>query len=128
MQDKPDFNFKKGCALRCFFFFFFSLSNFQPAEAFEGVLVRNPFKMIVPRATPGWGGGGRRAGGRAGAAGSGRRGGVGRGPVPNPGRPGPQVIHQLKVRAPPPQAPPSAPQGPHPGPVTPKQPSASPAP
>lgn len=53
---------------------------------------------------------------------------MGRGSVPNPGRPGPQVIHQLKVRAPPPQAPPSAPQGPQPGPVTPKSPSASPAP
>lgn len=51
---------------------------------------------------------------RAGAAGCGGRGRAWRGLVPNPGRPGPQVIHPLKVLAPPPQAPPSAPQGPPP--------------
>lgn len=70
--------------------FFFFLSNFQPAEAFEGVLVRNPFKMIVPRATPGWGGGGRQAGGRPGGRrGQRQEGRGGEGAGPEPGEAGP---------------------------------------
>lgn len=67
MQDEPDFN-HKGCAPSLSDFWF--SSNFQQAEAFEGVLGRKPFIFLVPKSRPVgggqalWGSGASRSGQR----------------------------------------------------------------